>query len=51
MSLRRIEMCGMIAVWAQIISGANPYPLGGRMRRVTMRAAGPGMFAHARPML
>ena len=49
MSLRRMEMCGMIAVWARIIWGANPYPLGGRLRRVTIRAAGPGMFAHARP--
>lgn len=50
-NLLRKEACGMIAVWARIILGREPYPLGGRMRRVTMHAAGPGMFAHARPMM
>ena len=50
MSLRRIEMCGMIAVWARIIWGANLIPSWGRVRRVMMRAAEPGMFAHAQPI-
>jgi hypothetical protein len=38
-------MCGMIAVWALIIWGANLIPSWGRERRVTMRAAA-DMFAH-----